>query len=276
VAENRYLAGIARGKDRVGMTVVVLWLIFLAFFLVVFQVTSDPGALLWTVWPPLLVGVFGVSMGFTRWRMRTERRSMQAVEHAEQLVLSEQSTEAIALLKGALNGSMGAYSRFRAWTALGKCAEYDKNFHEAVDVYAEAATSLTKAGRAYALLREQLLPLAAAHRAFVLAVTDRIQEAEATLQATSGPRALPGTFGIALRTRLVLLAKRGRRAELLQAIEAERALILSGFTHRDRVFVRALVAWAKGEPARAVTTDAELSAWLSVVLPMAAPYLVTA
>jgi hypothetical protein len=255
---NRYLDGLpARGKRRgPWVRLVVLWGLLVLVFLAIWQLlqpsdgspavqppeppSSDPS---WTfVLGSTVVALAIVAAGVGLF-LRRRAGGLAAMRSADAMLAREQVDAPVATLRSILPKVQPGHAHFSAMLVLGRCAEMHADFTEAAEIFELATSSL--GGPALRLLRRQLVPLAAAYRAFALAAAGRLDEADAALAATNEPLALPPTRALVTRARALVLAKRGEHRALLDLLAKERAMVRNGLNERNRSLLRLLAARAR-------------------------------
>jgi hypothetical protein len=221
------------------------------------------------------VGTVGLITGLVLLTVRRKKRDAAQLRDAEVLLACEQVDAAVLALRSLLPRAKPGAAHFTAMLALGRCAEQRGDFRAAYEMFMLASSSLD--GPGMKPLRKQLAPLAAAHRAFAAAALGHFPEAEAALAETNEPTALPPTRARAVRSRALLLARRGEHKELLDLLARERGALRNALVERDRTLLRALEAVARraiegGTRAAAarVEVDPVLRPWIERAAPAAA------
>src|SRR5262249_19401677 len=144
---------------------------------------------------------------FVRWYARRLFPTAGRLHAAEATFLRGDIDRAVADARDVLRTQRGIHDRYGATMLIGRCAEARGDFVEAEAIFARAKNELVDV---FGVYRDQMLPLAAARRAFALAALGRLDEADAELTQTTHRDALPGTRWLAVRARAVSLARRGR------------------------------------------------------------------
>jgi hypothetical protein len=274
-----YLEGLpgGGGRRRAKLVLLVAALVLCILFLI--DLLSVPGAtpaptFTWTTTAILCVLVGPFLLRFLVRRLFPDGSALNA---AEVSLLRGDVDRAIAAARELLKTSRGVSDRFGATMLLGRCAERRGDFADAEAIFARARDELVGV---YGMYKDQMLPLAAARRAFALAALGRLDDAEAEIARTAGKDALPGTRWLAVRAQAVTLARRARHRELAALLDREASFVRRTLTYRDRLLMRVLSAFAMAslEPTtRAagapVFVDEPERAWIGRVVPEALPRL---
>jgi hypothetical protein len=295
---NRYLDGLpARAKrKRPLLRIVLLWGLLIVFFLAIWQLLqpsdvpapprhhgsrapasmTEPRAeltlpeSLGIVLLPMLPLGLGAFLLFIA--LRARRFASVNTQRAELLLAREQVDDAVTELRRLLVRVQGGHMHWATMLLLGRCAEAKGDFAEAAEIFDFASSSL--GGPGMRVLRRQLAPFAAAHRAFALAAVGRLEEADAALAVTSDPIALPPTKARVVRARALLLARRREHRALLDLLAAERMLVRNATAERDRELLRVLGALAQRAlaggtraPAHRHEVDPVFRPWIERVAP---------
>jgi hypothetical protein len=282
MAESRYLLGVpeARAMKRSKRTL-VLWVLLVLLFLAIWQFLSPaPRARrqgpVREEQPLSALESAGIALGgFTTFAglvfLATRKRLFPAPDpllDAESNLLHEDYDAAIAKAR-ALLGRKDIHTRVSAVVLLVRVAEMRADFAETIALCERAQGQL---GTTSGLYKDQMEPRVHAHCAFALAALGRVDEAESALAKTDHPDAFPGTRQTAALARAVVLARRGKDAELLRHLASVRRSVKKAMSLRQRTLMRTLEAYAKSrlEPAMRVagqTIDPDLRSWLAAVVP---------
>jgi tetratricopeptide (TPR) repeat protein len=196
---------------------------------------------------------------------------------AEALVLRDDFDGAVARIQRALAVAPTRWRQVALLGLLGRCAEGRGDFPEAADVFGRAEEMIPTRRGAYA----QLGPVLAAHRAFALAATGKLDDATRALERAGGRQAYPRTRALAARARALVLARRGERQALSQHLDETRVVVKSSLGHRDRTLLRVLgesARWGlagqiRGGVPSGLRVDAETRAWITRAAPDTAAFL---
>jgi tetratricopeptide (TPR) repeat protein len=274
--DNRYLAGVKRTSATPQARTFVL-VVLATITIAAAALSTDLGidAIEWVAQSgpiaPSLVVVALVVVGMIA-TMRSHILRTAGVRPAEAKLLEDDIDGAIAAAQAALANAI-PMQRHNALIVLGACAERRGDFDDAAELFGLASASLPAPRSA------QVERLADARRAFALAAAGRLDEAETALGTTAAT-----THAYFLRARALLLAKRGRHKELLDALSSARSLVRTTMAMRERLFVRVLAVHARAAlspstreaGAYPVVSDPEVAAWIVRVFPKAEGLLAVA
>lgn len=204
------------------------------------------------------------------------QRELQAVELAR---LRGNIGEAMGRAHAVLAQSLAGTTRASLFASLAGCAEQQCDLGWARDLYARALVESGWAHGQRSRMGAFTGPSLVARHAFLLAVEGKLDEASAELARAAHANEHPGARYLVARAEALVLVRKRQWAEALALLDRRRALLRYGANLPDRLLLHAMAAHARaslegtfrGALPELSGADPKLRAWVSAVLPEAAP-----
>lgn len=243
-------------------TFFVVWIAVLVGFVAAWRLTSNQ---------PAAIALFVIGCGAAILiavivRTRSAHGLAELQKSIELARLRERAEETITRARSLLRTKLTAYTRAQVLLSLGACAETEGDFPEAAAIFVHAEGALRAAPMA-GMVRNQLLAVIAARRAFAHAACGDLARARQTLASAHVPDGLPAALAFARRAELVIVAREGVRGELAALLAKSETLLRNALTWRDRALVHVMKRMAMGGAQNDhLELEPELRAWVIAVL----------